>query len=161
MSLEPETYLPTQEAMEGLRDLLESSLTTGHGCAVASPYGSANLPFQLQALLRHVVDAMQQGRAVTITPQSQQVTSQEAADLIGMSLTTFEQRLTLGEIPYVETALQRLVELGDVIEFKAKRREQQLAAIAATSFSPDEELSEGELAVLLTEARTLRLRTFG
>jgi excisionase family DNA binding protein len=43
------------------------------------------LPPELKELLGEVVRAMRRGQAVTLAPLSQQLTTQEAADLLGIS----------------------------------------------------------------------------
>jgi excisionase family DNA binding protein len=100
------------------------------------------LPPGVYRVLRQVVEVMQQGLAVTVAPQSQTLTSQQAADLLGISRPTLIKLLDAGQIRYERIGTHRRVMLRDLLAYRAKRREEQYAALAATAadFETEEDL---------------------
>jgi excisionase family DNA binding protein len=58
------------------------------------------LPAEVFTVLREVVLAMAEGEAVTVAPHHQTLTTQEAADLLGVSRPTLVRLLEQGKIPY-------------------------------------------------------------
>jgi len=69
------------------------------------------------------------GKAVTIVPDNQVVTTQRAADLLGMSRPFFIKLLDTGAMAYHRVGNQRRVFLCDVLEFARKRDEQRKASL--------------------------------
>jgi excisionase family DNA binding protein len=76
-----------------------------------------------------VVELMAEGNAVTIVPDNQVVTTQRAADLLGMSRPFFIKLLETGAMPHHRVGNQRRVYLRDVLEFARKRDEDRQAAL--------------------------------
>ncbi|MDE0133990.1 MAG: helix-turn-helix domain-containing protein [Acidimicrobiaceae bacterium] len=72
-------------------------------------------------VLRDVVDAMSQGQAVVVAPVHQRLTTQEAADLLGMSRPTFVKLLDAGQIPYDRPRRHRRVRLDDLLAYTERR----------------------------------------
>ncbi len=84
---------------------------------------------------------MQAGKAVTVTPQSQTLTTQQAADLLGVSRPTVVKLINDGKLQ-AETpgTRRRLVKLDDVLKLRDQRRREQYRALLATS--PDYDLDD-------------------
>lgn len=57
------------------------------------------LPQEVYEVLLHVVDAMRKGLSVTVSPTSQVLTTQQAADLLGISRPTLIKALDDGQLP--------------------------------------------------------------
>lgn len=114
------TILPPEEPLDSLLALLtgpEAPTTT-----VTGPNGEhLVLPPELFEVLRDVVAAMAQGQAVTIAPVHQRLTTQEAADLLGISRPTLVKLLESGEIPFEQPGRHRRVRLADVLAYRAER----------------------------------------
>lgn len=96
------------------------------------------LPEEVYQVLRHVVEAMQQGLSVTISPTSQTLTTQQAADLLGISRPTLIKALDSRKLPYTRSGTHRRIALTDVLDYREKRRQEQYAAIEALSTDIDE-----------------------
>jgi excisionase family DNA binding protein len=100
--------------------------------------------------------ALEAGRAVTVAPLNQKLTTQQAADILGVSRPTVVKLIERGELP-AETpgARRRLVSLEDVLDCRARRREAQYRALMETSVDDYGAEPEGaELA--LEELRRIR-----
>ncbi|MDZ4232535.1 MAG: helix-turn-helix domain-containing protein, partial [Dietzia sp.] len=74
----------------------------------------------------------------------------------GMSRPTLVKLIDAGEIPCTRTSNRRMLLLDDVLEYRRKRRDRQLAAIAATQADLDEDLEPEEMLGILAEARAAR-----
>jgi excisionase family DNA binding protein len=80
-------------------------------------------------VLHHVVLAMARGQAVTIAPHHQQLTTQEAADVLGISRPTLVKMLDDGLIPFSRPGRHRRVLLRDVLAYQEQRRMARQAAM--------------------------------
>src|ERR1700688_5182998 len=78
----------------------------------------------LDVLLLSVLKIMQEGKAVSIVPQMQELTTQRAANLLGVSRQFFVRLLDDEKLPFHRAGTHRRVYLKDVLEFR-KRRDQQ------------------------------------
>lgn len=97
---------------------------------LVSPAGDRiELPGTVFAVLKKVVSFMALGQAVTIVSGDRAMTTQEAADLLGMSRPFLVQLLESGVMAYHRVGNQRRVSLNDVQEFQKKREVERLAAL--------------------------------
>ena len=83
------------------------------------------LPPEVFAVLRDVVQAMAHGQAVTIVPVHQRLTTQKAADLLGISRPTVVKLLESGEIAFERPGHHRRVRLADVLAYRQRRSTQR------------------------------------
>lgn len=153
--LETHTYLPADQAE---LSQVEGVLSGGHEgeFALVGPEGSVAIPEEVYRLLVQVIGAMQAGRAVTLTPQTRRLTTQQAADLLGVSRPTLVKVIESGELDCERISNRRMVALEDVLAYQKARRERQLAAVAATAADIDNELDDEQVQTLLKEARAAR-----
>jgi excisionase family DNA binding protein len=141
-TLAQETYLPVSDAqVSRVHDFL-----TAHEAGQAryflvgsAPEDRVELPIEVYRVLRKVVDALRQGLAVTVAPLTQTLTTQQAADLLGVSRPTVIKLLDRGKIPFERTGTHRRVLLRDLLEYRDQRRAEQYAALEETSVSLDDE----------------------
>lgn len=87
------------------------------------------LPAEVYRVLRQVVDVMRQGKATLVAPQGLLLTTQEAADFLGVSRPTLVKLLEDGAIPFEKPNRHRRVRLQDLLDFRARRQHQQRAAL--------------------------------
>lgn len=104
-------------------------------------------------LLRQVAEALQRGLAVTVAPVSKQITTQQAADLLGVSRPTVVKLLDEQKIPFERVGSHRRIRLKDLLEYRERRRAAQYAALEATSVAIDD---EEDLETTLEELREAR-----
>lgn len=154
-ALEQQTYMPDgSEAVADIESFLEAH-EAARGARPAPRYllcgadehDSVEIPESVYRVLRQVVEAMSAGRAVTVAPQSKTLTTQQAADLLGVSRPTVVKLIDDGKIP-AETPgkRRRLLRLDDVLRYRALRREEQYQAIFDTSDDYDDVYSTPEMA---------------
>lgn len=79
------------------------------------------LTSELADILIKVADQLSRGRAVFVAPCDTRLTTQEAADILGMSRPTFVKLLESGRIPYEKIGRHRRVQLKDVKEYEHSR----------------------------------------
>ena len=112
------TVLPPEESLDKLVALL-GPIGAEPTATVSGPNGEHMvLPPEVFAVLRDVVQAMAHGQAVTIVPVHQRLTTQEAADLLGISRPTVVKLLESGEIAFERPGHHRRVRLADVLAYR-------------------------------------------
>ena len=87
------------------------------------------LPAEVYRVLRQVVDVMRQGKATLVAPQGLLLTTQEAADFLGVSRPTLVKLLEDGAIAFERPNRHRRVRLQDLIDFQQRRRAERRAAL--------------------------------
>ena len=112
------TILPPAEPLARLAAVLDD-LSAEPATTLVGPDGERLvLPPEVFDVLRSVVDAMAQGQAVTIAPVHQRLTTQEAAELLGVSRPTVVKLLESGEISFEQPGRHRRVRLADVLAYR-------------------------------------------
>ena len=123
---EPITLPATEQGQ--VRDL-ERMLDRGAPALVSASGERLVVPPTVYEILRKVVELMAEGKSVTLLPDNQVVTTQRAADLLGMSRPFFIKLLETGSMAHHRVGNQRRVYLRDVLEFARKRDEERQAAL--------------------------------
>ena len=82
------------------------------------------LPGEALQLLIRVLTHMANGHAVTVLPIQAELTTQQAADLLGVSRPYLVRLLEEGKIPFYKVGTHRRVRAVDVMEYRATRRKE-------------------------------------
>ncbi len=146
-TLNQETYLPEAgDQVAEVYDFMNAHEATGRErpeprylLIGSAPGEQVELPVGIYRVLRQVVEAMQHNLAVTVSPQTRTLTTQQAADLLGISRPTVIKLLDEQKIPFERTANHRRILLQDLLAFRERRRAAQYAALEATSVALDDE----------------------
>jgi excisionase family DNA binding protein len=80
------------------------------------------IPDELYVVLRDAAAALANGLAVSFGPHNTMLTTQESADLLGISRPTLVRLLTEGEIPYSMRGRHRRVLLRDIVSYQERSR---------------------------------------
>ncbi|HEX3828568.1 MAG TPA: helix-turn-helix domain-containing protein [Sporichthyaceae bacterium] len=116
------TVLPSQDSTH--LDAAETLLRRGP-VSLSLGEESVPLPLELQELLTVVVRAMRRGQGVTLAPVGQQLTTQQAADLLGISRPTLVKLLDEGRLPFETPGRHRRLRLNDVLLYQQQRSSQR------------------------------------
>ena len=117
------------------------------------------LPAEVYRVLRQVVEVMRQGQATLVAPQGLLLTTQEAADFLGVSRPTLVKLLEDGAIPFDKPNRHRRVRLQDMIDFQHRRRAERRAALdRLTEEAGELGLYDGSPSDYTTALRTARRR---
>jgi excisionase family DNA binding protein len=126
------TYLSPDDERAEVLDLVAA--LEARGVEVPSPRPALDdgkghrleLPDAVFAALRQITAAMSQGMGVTIAPYGAMLTTQEAADFLGISRPTLVKLVESGEIPFEMRGRHRRVLLRDLANYQDRvRRERE------------------------------------
>lgn len=156
----PETYSPPEDKQQlaDVFDFLHAARAAGRDVrepqyflSGAMPNQQIALPREVYLALEQVVDAMRRGLAVAVVPAGKTVTTQEAADLLGVSRPTVVKLIQRGVLPHEMVGTHRRVPLDKLLDYKEERRAAQFAALAELAAHDEPEPQE-----MLDRARRAR-----
>src|SRR5258707_5153819 len=104
-------------------------LRRGSAKLVGEKGEQAALPEPLHDLLMEIVRNLENGRSLILMPEEQQLTTQRAAELLGMSRPYLIRLLDAGEMPYDLVGKHRRVALRDVLAYAKRRADARKAAL--------------------------------
>ena len=112
----PSDVTVTQDLRE-----LATALPAGTSWAVSGDGSSRwELPAALVEVLGLAAAALAEGRPVTLACHEPVLSTQEAADLLGVSRPTLVRLLDSGVIPYDQPRRHRRVQLADLLAYQAR-----------------------------------------
>jgi excisionase family DNA binding protein len=116
--IDPVSIPKTQENQ--IRDLRR--LVQEGGAKLVGPDGrEIEIPEAVHELLLLILKNLQAGRAISIVPEHQQLTTQRAADILGVSRPFLVRLLENGDIAFHMVGSHRRIYLRDLLEYKRKR----------------------------------------
>ena len=89
----------------------------------------APLPAEIYEVLVKVVGALREGKIITVIPRTQRLTTQEAADFLGVSRPTLVKLLEEGKIPFEQPGRHRRVLFSDLLSYAGSQRDERRAAL--------------------------------
>jgi excisionase family DNA binding protein len=133
--VEDRTYLPESEVGIVVDFLVASKarrISTPEALPrlVAADGAEVALPGQVHEILLQVVMAMKAGLAVTVAPHHLALSTQEAADLLGVARTTLVRLLDSGVIPFDKPSRHRKIKLVDLLEYRKRQQSRAEEALA-------------------------------
>jgi excisionase family DNA binding protein len=113
-----------------LERLLEEPGVSGRRPRLVGPAGEeTELPDSVYTALVRVAQVLAAGYGVTILPTRAKLTTQQAADLLGISRPSLIRLLEAGAIPYERVRSHRRILLTDLLEFRRRRDAEREAAL--------------------------------
>lgn len=108
---------------------------------------------QLHAILKRVVQALSHGQSISILTRDQEISTQQAAEILGLSRPTVVKLIDEGQLSaYVPGAVRRKLRLADVLAYREELRARRNRFLTESSAEYDDVNAE-EVAELLAEAR--------
>jgi excisionase family DNA binding protein len=104
-------------------------LHTEPGLLLGPDGEQAPLPEEVYRILVQVVEALREGKVITIVPRTQRLTTQEAADFLSISRPTLVKLLEQGKIPYDQPGRHRRILFSDLQAYLERRGEERRAAL--------------------------------
>lgn len=99
----------------------------------AQGFASVVIPTKALHLLAVILSSMAQGKAVSLIPSDSEISTQQAADLLGVSRPHLVKLLEKGTIPFKKVGSHRRVLLEDLLIYKERQeqvRHEQLQFLA-------------------------------
>jgi excisionase family DNA binding protein len=91
---------------------------------LVSPTGDRQeIPSEVFEVLSYIVSSLAEGKGVTVMPTDAQLTTQQAADHLGISRPTLVKLLEQGEIPFTKVGRHRRVTLEDLMQYESAAHE--------------------------------------
>ena len=87
------------------------------------------LPGHVMQILLDVLSEMSNGNAISLIPHNQEISTQEAANILNVSRPYLVKLLENGEIPFHKVGTHRRVKLQDVISYKQRVDESRHSAL--------------------------------
>lgn len=125
-SLVPSTQ--HEQDFERLAKVLHTAQTIGEPepALLVSPTGDRQeVPAEILELLAYIVTSLAHGKGITVMPTDAQLTTQQAADHLGISRPTLVKLLEAGEIPFTKVGRHRRVDLEDLIQYESSTHEKR------------------------------------
>jgi excisionase family DNA binding protein len=108
------------QAARKLQRALRRHGTNGAALHLESGRKAFVMPAPVMRLLENIIDEMALGHSVTLVPMRQELSSQEAAQLLGVSRPHLVGLLERGVIPFYRVGTHRRIKLSDVLEYQAR-----------------------------------------
>lgn len=98
--------------------------------ALVGPDGTRiDLPPTVYEVLRKIIEKMQEGKSVALMPVMEELSTQAAADMLGVSRQFLVNELESGKLPFHRTGAHRKVYFKDLSDYRQRREEDRRGAI--------------------------------
>ncbi len=145
-----QSFIEAHEARHG------TSPETAFFLGGAGEHDRVELTEQLHAILKHVVQALSHGQSISILIRDQEISTQQAAEILGLSRPTVVKLIDEGELSaHVPGAGRRKLRLADVLAYREELCDRRNRFITESSAEYDDADAD-EVAELLAEARRKR-----
>lgn len=114
-----------QESYSSLISAIEQLKTDEVEIEIEETSDKLVLPVKALNLLGDILNAMSQGKPISIVPLATEVTTQSAAEILGCSRPYLVKLLEEGKIEYTKIGKHRRIKYEDVIDYKKKMKEEQ------------------------------------
>ncbi|MDR1442330.1 MAG: excisionase family DNA-binding protein [Bifidobacteriaceae bacterium] len=109
--------------------LVEALALGGDVSVVVSGKNPVRLPVSLLRVLSAAAEAFADGKGVVVGSQDTYLTTQEAADFLGVSRPTMVKLLEAGDVPFERPNSHRRVRFGDLAVYERAERKRRRAVL--------------------------------
>jgi excisionase family DNA binding protein len=124
MSLGP-VYPSADTESHEIQELYKLFLLEKAPALIGPNHESLPLPESIYNILVQVLGYLRQGKGVSVVPVREELTTQQAANLLGVSRPFLIELLNKDEIPFHKTGTHRRIYRRDVMEYQARRDKQR------------------------------------
>ena len=106
-------------------------------CTIKSVVGQPieiKLPASVVGMLTQMLTQMAQGKAVSLIPINAQLTTQQAADILGVSRPFLTSQMKIGKVPFQKIGTHRRIAFTDLMKYRnelARESEDAMDALVA------------------------------
>lgn len=125
LALPPENPADKESLEQARRFIASIEAVDGTPRLVGPDSERIELPKPVYDIVRQVVDSLSQGYGIAVMPYHTKLTTQEAADFLGIPRPALLELIESGELPCDSSGRHRRVKLADVIEFERNLRRRQ------------------------------------
>ena len=119
-----------QAKLAALHEFVEHEQGSAEPARLVGPDGTEHeIPASVYEILVDVVHHMAQGRAVSLEPVNAQLTTQQAAERLGVSRPHLVKLLEAGAIPFTRPGKHRRVRLQDLLDYQRRQAETRRQAL--------------------------------
>lgn len=112
----------SQGDIESVRHLMELFRSETQPPALVDEHGTrTELPRPICELLVRVASALQEGKVVSFVPEMQELTTQAAANILGVSRPHLIKLVESGQLPFHKVGAHRRIRMKDLIAFQQER----------------------------------------
>lgn len=116
------TYMPDEEVAGRFGEIVAASRGDASDPCLMLGDRRIELTEEMADILSAIAESMKQGMAVSVVPQNTRMTTQQAADFLGISRSTLVRMLDAGEIAYEKVRRHRRLYLSDVLDYQKRQR---------------------------------------
>lgn len=121
---------PLQEAeQQQAAKVYRMLIHNGTACLVGPDNSKLELPPSVYKILVQVVESMQEGKPIAVVPFMEEMSTQAAADMLGISRQFLVKELEAKKIPFHRAGSHRRIYLKDILDYKKQRQVNRAGSI--------------------------------
>ena len=117
---DPSEFTPGD--IESVRHLMELFRSETQPPALVDEHGNRQeIPRPIYDLLVRVASALQEGKVISLVPEMKELTTQAAANILGVSRPHLIKLVESGQLPFHKVGAHRRIRMKDLIAFQQNR----------------------------------------
>jgi excisionase family DNA binding protein len=120
---------PQEGEKQQLANLYRMLIHEGTAALIGPDNSKINLPQSIYDVLVKVVETMQEGKAIAVMPLMEQMSTQAAADMLGVSRQFLVRELEGGKMPFHYAGTHRRLYFKDVLDYRKERMKNRRESI--------------------------------
>ncbi|HEV2987650.1 MAG TPA: helix-turn-helix domain-containing protein [Candidatus Angelobacter sp.] len=120
---------PAEADKQQVSKIYRMLIQTGVACLVGPDNSKIELPSSIYNALVQIVEHMQEGKAIALLPLMEEISTQAAADMLGVSRQFLVSELEAGKISFHRVGAHRRIYLKDLLDYQKEREVKRAASI--------------------------------